>query len=86
MATIRLKITGTVALGGKRPGEEFDVEATEDGQPAPLYWRRRLNDEALYKCGAVAIVPPPSDTPQAAPAVDAEPPKSASPAPAKKKA
>lgn len=42
---LRLKISGPVAIGGHRPGEEFLVRCDDDGVPEDTYWRRRLADE-----------------------------------------
>lgn len=82
MPSIKLKITSNVPLGGKQPGAVFSVETDESGVILDGYWRRRMRDEELHKCGAVEVVKP---TAPAAPA-PAEPsiPASAS-APSKSK-
>ncbi len=43
---IKLKNIAACPLLGKAPGEEFSVDAA-DGQPAALYWRKRLADRSV---------------------------------------
>lgn len=57
MPVLKLKITGDVSLGGKRPGETFSVKCDDAGVPIDTYWRRRLADEERYGGGHVAKVP-----------------------------
>ena len=54
--TLTLKITGPVAIHGRRPGAVFAVPCDDDGVPLDAQWRRRLQDESLHKVGAVAVV------------------------------
>jgi hypothetical protein len=58
MPKLKLTITGPAAIGGKNPGDVFNIEADEDGVPLDIFWRRRLRDEDLYAPGAVARVLP----------------------------
>lgn len=60
MPSIKLKITSDVPLGGKQPGAVFSVETDENGVILDGYWRRRMRDEDLHKCGAVEVVNPPA--------------------------
>lgn len=46
--TIRLKITGGVALANRQPGEEFDVAVDDDGVVLDKYWRRRLAEADTF--------------------------------------
>lgn len=84
MQRLSFIITGDVSLGGKRPGEVFTLKCDDAGVPLEAYWRRRLNDEALYGCGAVArhqpgqSVPPPPPPAPVMPAESEPPVKSAS--------
>jgi len=41
---ITLKITASIGIGGKRPGETFVADAV-DGVPASAYWRQRIADK-----------------------------------------
>ncbi|MEQ8823842.1 MAG: hypothetical protein RIC14_05665 [Filomicrobium sp.] len=50
MSKVLLKNTAEVPIHGRQPTEVFPVPALEDGQPAPLIWRKRLKE------GAVIIV------------------------------
>jgi hypothetical protein len=59
---VRLRITSTLPLHGRHPGEEFSVEVGPDGQIADALWRKRLKDEQAYQTGAVAIVGSPTVT------------------------
>lgn len=64
---LTLKITAPIEIGGRNPGEEFEVEATDAGMILDPYWRARLEDEAAYACGAVTVVtlaPPPASEPE----------------------
>ena len=63
---VTLKITAAVAVGGRRPGDVFRVDAVDD-VPRDLYWRSRIKD------GEAEIVSPepaepvrPAPTPKAA--------------------
>lgn len=54
--TLRLKITGPVAIHNRRPGAEFTVAADADGVPIDPLWRKRLADEARHGIGAVMVI------------------------------
>lgn len=54
--TLRLKITGPVAIHNRRPGAEFTVAADADGVPLDPLWRKRLADEARHGIGAVTVI------------------------------
>ena len=56
MSMLKLKISGQVPLGGKRPGEIFMLEMDDEGLPTDQYWRRRLNEEDKYHVGALSIM------------------------------
>lgn len=73
MPTIKLKITATVAIHGRKPGEVFPVKTDADGIVTDFRWRRRLEEEqAIFPApGAVAIVT--DDPPPPAPASPANP-------------
>lgn len=43
--------TTTVKLGGKLPGQKFQLETADGGAPLDVYWRKRLAE------GAIAPVP-----------------------------
>lgn len=60
MPTRRLRITATVPIHGRKPGEEFEIETDADGIPLQLQWRKRLADEERYHLGAVTIVSAPA--------------------------
>lgn len=83
MATLKLKITGPVALGGKQPGDVFELPA-EDGIPLDLYWRRRLEDEKNFGGGHVTVVAPAAPAAEVTPSAD-EPSLDAKASPATKK-
>jgi len=74
---VRLKIIGPVPIGGRKPKEEFVVDADDDGNPCDQFWRKRLAEEAAYDVGAVAIIADKGGAPVAADApVSAPPPAS----------
>jgi hypothetical protein len=54
--TVRLKVIADVPIHGVKPGQEFDVEADNDGMPINYYWRRRLDDERQFAPGVVCIL------------------------------
>ena len=56
MNTVTLKIIGSIPLGGKAPGYQWEEPADEKGNPISQYWRKRLADEAKYNIGAVEKV------------------------------
>lgn len=56
MTTKRLKITGSLPIHGKKPGDEFEIEVDADGIPLDILWRKRLADEERHKVGAVAVI------------------------------
>jgi hypothetical protein len=96
MPKIRLQNISKVKLLGKLPGSTFMVDADEDGNPTEMYWIQRLEEERLFKVGAVVRVPSnpaPAPTPevsaeasQAAVAETPAPDVPASPSTSKKKA
>jgi len=79
MPKLTLKITGSVPLGGKRPGEQFLVDCNEEGAPTDIYWRRRLKDEDVHKCGAVAVIASPVVSTVVSPVVSAVDPATSQP-------
>lgn len=56
MATVTLKVTGSVALGGKPAGSTFTVPADEKGAPLEKYWRDRLQEEKDFGGGNLKVV------------------------------
>lgn len=53
--TVRLRVCGPTPIHGREPGEEFEIETDNDGEPIDILWRKRLRDEALFRVGAVEI-------------------------------
>jgi len=82
MPKLTLKNIGQVALGGKRPGEQFAIDCDEDGVPTDIYWRRRLRDEEVHNCGVIVVVASPAKPSAPAEPAAPAPEPSASPAPA----
>lgn len=56
MGELRLKITGSVPIHGKKPGEEFPVQTDQDGIIFDMHWRRRVQDEERFSPGVVAVI------------------------------
>lgn len=66
MMKIKLRIAASVEIGGRKPGEEFMVKATDDKTPLDLYWRRRLADGSAVLVADPAPAARPAAPPKAA--------------------
>lgn len=53
---LRLRNIGAMVLHGRHPGEEWTVEAGDDGKAVNQLWRKRLADEERYNVGVLAIL------------------------------
>jgi hypothetical protein len=60
---IEITITGDRELHGRLPGEEFIVEADENGRPVEHLWRKRVDEEARHGGGYIEIVGASDDAP-----------------------
>lgn len=78
MPKLKLKNVSAVKIGGKLPGQSFNVETDDDGNPVDAFWRQRLEEEAKFNVGAIVRVVAPAPVP-VAPAPAPSPASVASP-------
>lgn len=76
---LHLKITGSMPLHGKLPGEEFWIRVGDDGRSSNRLWGKRLEEERQHAPGAVAILATADALPNGETALDDAP--AASPPP-----
>lgn len=57
-------VAASVAIGGKQPGEVFQLPVDEDRTPVELYWRKRLADGSVALHVADATAEPSPASPQ----------------------
>lgn len=69
--------TATVSIGGKEPGQVFQIEVDGDGIPVETYWRKRLNERAIAPRVKAQSASPSTPFPAASPASDVEAPRKA---------